>query len=402
MFGFMPAPPGISWNNSPSGFSSSVMNVRSSAETLRNTIRGMIGAGRGTSSPFGALTPTSANTDALAITGFDANRLRNSNPTGFTVDVTQVARAQVNRGMSFASSDLARDTGFAVGQNQLSVQIGSQQFDFNFTVSETDTNQDVQQRIASAINSRNIGVTASVSTDSSQGTSALVIQSRQTGVASAGLPNFTVSGSGATSTGVGNITQTAQNAEFRVNRSGFTGALQTSRSNDVDLGFGISGQIREVGRTQVNMVRDTQGQFDSIRDMVSSFNSFIRVARENTNGARPNRLEQQLMGLSSAYAAGLNRVGITANRDGTLQVDERRLRAAAEDGSLARFVGDGAGGAGNTGFINRLERTVDNAIRNPGTLLNNVGNTNVTASSNRQFMQMTRLMQTGMLFNAWF
>jgi flagellar capping protein FliD len=149
------------------------------------------------------------------------------------------------------------------------------------------------------------------------------------------------------------------------------------------------------------MERDTQGQLDSFRDMVNSFNSFLRTARENTNGTRPNRLEQQLMGLSSTYAARLNQIGVTANRDGTLQIDERRMRTAAENGSLARFTGDGGAG-GNVGFINRLERTVDNAIRNPGTLLNNVGNTNVIANTNRQFMQMNRLMQTGMLFNAWF
>lgn len=400
--GLIPSLPGSNWNNSQSGFSSSVMNVRSSAETLRNTLRGMLGVGKGASSPFGAMTPTSANTNALGITSFDANRLRNTNPGGFAVDVNQVARAQVNTGMSLAASDLAKNTGFSVGQNQLSVQIGSQQFDFNFSVSETDTNRDVQQRIASAINGRNIGVSASVTTNASEGTSALVLQSRQTGVNNSGQPNFTVSGSGAISTGVTSITQTAQNAEFRVNRSGFTGALQTSRSNDVDLGFGISGQLRETGRTQVNMVRDTQGQIDGFRDLVSSFNSFLRTTRENSNGTRPNRLEQQLMGLSSAYSAGLSRVGITANRDGTLQIDERRLRTAAEDGSLARFAGDGSGGSNNTGFLNRLERTVDNAIRSPGTLLNNVGNTNATVNTNRQFMQMSRLMQTGMLFNAWF
>jgi flagellar hook-associated protein 2 len=398
--GFMSAPPGISWNSSPSGFSSSVMNVRGSAESLRQTLRNIIGNTRGTSSPFGANTPVSANTDALRITSFDTNRLRNTKPADFSVEVRQVAKAQVNSGANMSSSDLAVNSGFSAGENKMSLQIGSQQFDFSFNVSETDTNKDVQQRIASAVNNRNIGVTASVDS-STAGTGALVLQSRQTGVTNAGQQNFSVSGSAADSAGVGSATQAAQNAEFRVNRSGFTGAMQTSRSNDVELLSGIKGQLREVGTTKVNMTRDSQSQMDSFKDLLNSFNSFLRTARDNSAGGRPSRLEQQLMGLARSYSAGLSSVGVTANRDGTLQVNESRMKTAAQNGALERFVGDG-GNRSNIGFVNRLERTVDSAIRNPGTLLGNVGNTSSLANNNRQFLQMYSLLNTGMLFNAFF
>jgi len=369
-----------------------ILQIRTGVENLRTSLNNMLGIGRNTSSPFGAGSPVSANNDQLAVTGFDANRLRNSGAQNFSVDVTRVAQAQRNEGTSLSATALASESGFSVGNQQMTISLGGRNFDINFSVSATDTNADVQTRIANAVNSRNLGVTASVSRDSAAGTSALVLSSSETGVAAAGRPNFTVSGGAAL--GVGNITQQAQDAEFRVNR-GFTGALQTSRSNDVNLGFGISAQLRETGNVRVNMERNEGAQIDSMRDMVNNFNTLLERAQDNAGGSR---LEQQLTGMMRAFSTSLANVGITANRHGFMQIDENRMRTAAESGALERFVGDGGPG-GNFGFVNRLSRTVDNAIRNPANMMNNQAN---NRQSTHRIQQMNRLMNTGMLFSTWF
>ncbi|MCL2851492.1 MAG: hypothetical protein FWE20_00440 [Defluviitaleaceae bacterium] len=397
--GLMMPPRGTNMANTSSNFQASILNVRNNAENLRTSLNNILGTGRNTTSPFVNSRPVSANNDRMEITGFDANRLRNANVSNFSVEVVQVAQAQRNEGANLNAAALASDTGFTVGSHQMTLNVGGRNFDINFNVSATDTNRDVQQRIASAINSRNAGVTASVSLDSAAGTSALVLQSSETGVDRAGQPNFTVSGGNALAmTGVGGITQEAQNAAFRVNR-GFTGALQTSRSNDVSLGFGINAQLRETGTVAVNMTRDETAQINSMRDMVNNFNALMQSAQDSSTGRGMSRLEQQLTGLVTANSASLSRIGISMNRDGFMQIDQDRMRSAAESGALERFVADGGRG-GNFGFVNRLARTVDNAIRNPAGQINNPQNNN--QFNNRHMRQMNQLMNTGMLFNSWF
>ena len=393
MAGLMPSMPGINSSNTPANFRNSFMNVRNSAESLRTSLHNMMGVGRNANSPFNVSRPVSNTPDAMRITGFDSNRLRNTNMNDFTVEVTQVAQAQRNEGTALTANSSAVSAGFSTGNNQMSINIGNQQFDINFNVSSTDTVRDVQQRIAGAINSRNIGVSARVDFSSSAGTSALVLESRETGVNNSGQPNFTVSGSSVATLGVNNVTQEAENARFRVNRD-FIGAWQTSRTNDVSLGFGIDAELRETGTVEVNMERDSTAQINSFRDMVNNINSMLQSVQDN---ARGSRLDQQLAGLLSSNASSLNRVGISMNRDGFLTINEDRMRAAAESGELERFAGDG-GARGNFGFVNRLERTVDNAIRTPASLTNNTQNN----QNHRHLHRMNQLMHTGMLFNSWF
>jgi len=344
-----------------------LLNVRRTSDNMIATIESMRGIGRGNSPVFGMTRAVSGNENLLRITSVDANRLNNVPPQNFTVDVLQIATAQRNEGNALTASDLATDAGFDLGDHQISLYSGGRQFNFNFTVSETDTARDVQQRIADAINARsNAGVTAQINYNSDTGMSTLILESSQTGVDRAGQSNFTLNSAGNALSvlGVGNITQAAQNAEFRVNR-GFTGALQTSRTNEVDLGHGINAELRGVGQIQVTMARDESAQVAAMREFVASFNAMVEAGGGG-------RLSRDLARLAGASSAALARVGITADRSGILRIDERRMNSAAESGVLDRFVFDG-GHRGTFGFINRVGRIAENVNRNPARFVNNRG-----------------------------
>jgi hypothetical protein len=302
------------------------------------------------------------------------------------------------------ATQLASAAGFEVGSHHIALNIDGRQFDFNFNVSATDTVREVQQRIANAVNNRNIGVTASVDRDSAAGTSALVFQSRESGVANEGQPNFTVSsnaGNALAVTGVANVTQAAQNAQFRVNRNDITGALRTSRTNEVDLGSGVTANLRATGNVEVSMSRDDIRQINAFRHMVNSFNDLMSSAREAA-GSRGSQLERELSDLARSASASLNRVGISVNQDGFMRIDEDRMSAAAQRGELERFATRDRVGSGQ-GFMNRLTRTADRVSRNPEAFFS--GNNNPAGPSGpwsnfnpRQASQMNRLMNLGMLF----
>jgi hypothetical protein len=204
---------------------------------------------------------------------------------------------------------------------------------------------------------------------------------------------------------VGTVTQQAQNAEFRVNR-GFTGAVQTSRSNDVDLGFGTTAQLRETGTVNVTMERDVTGQQNALRNMVNLFNDLVEAAQDNRNGQNGGRLERELRSMINTSSSALARVGITMNNSGFLDIDADRMREAAQNGDLERFAQPG-GVRSNSGFLNRMERMADRVGRNATNYvgvrdldpMNGFDFGNMSANWNNQF---NNWMNAGMLFDSMF
>ena len=66
------------------------------------------------------------------------------------------AEGSSNQLFNFAGSDLAKNSGYILGSNTLSLKAGgSHHFEFTFNISETDTLQEIQQKIADAINAWN-------------------------------------------------------------------------------------------------------------------------------------------------------------------------------------------------------------------------------------------------------
>jgi len=353
---------GASGANSSQGGGPAVA-LRQASDTLTQALNAIRGIGNTLNPPMQARRPVSQNTDALAISSFDPNRIRGAGLDNFSVEVLQVAQTQTHEGEALNATARASESGFSVGDHHLEITIGDRRFDFHFSVSENDTNRDVQQRIANAINARSdVAVNATVNLDQEAGTSTLVLASTRSGIdesVGVGQPNFSVrsvTGNAVEAAGVDIATTRAQNAAFRVNR-GFTGAVQTSRDNTVDLGFGISAEIRETGTTDVEMGRDIVTQQNAFRHMVNSFNDLVEAAR---NAGAGGALANELGGIVRNFSSQLERIGISLNSEGRMQIDEARMAAAAESGELESFANrDGFN------FMSRLGRTAQNVSGNP-------------------------------------
>jgi hypothetical protein len=388
--------------NTSGAFRQNLMELRRTADMLTQSLNFMRGIGsQNASSPFRTNQAVSEDTDILELTTANTFRMTgngNQANADFEVEVLQLAQAQRNEGDSLNANSLATTAGFSAGNHRLSINVGERQFDFNFSVSATDTVEEVQNRIASAINTRNIGVNATVNTDGtgSARTSALVLTSSETGVARDGQPNFTVTsatGNAAAITGVNEVSQQAQNAQFRVNR-GFTGALQTSRTNEVNFGFGMSGNLQDTGTVQVSMGRDDTGQINAFRHMVNSFNDLASAANSSP------RMQRELGSLLRGNTANLRRLGIDVN-GGRMSINEERMQRAAESGELESFVQSDRVG-GNSGFFNRLTRIAGDADRNPGAFLQADNSENPFFGINpRMFTQLNQSMNMGMLFDSF-
>jgi len=389
----------------------SIVSLRQTSEALTQSLNAIRGIGNAFNQPMQARRPVSQNTEALNINSFDSNRIRGAGTEDFSVEVLQLAQTQTHEGEALSATARASEAGFSVGAHHIEITVGNRRFDFNFNVSENDTVRDVQTRIANAINARSdVAVSASVNFDQEAGTSALVLSSSQSGIdpdVGPGQSNFSVrsvTGNAVETAGVDMATTLAQNAAFRVTR-GFTGAVQTSRSNNVDLGFGISAELRQTGTTEVQMGRDIVTQQNAFRHMVNSFNDLVDSAR---NAGRGSALANELGGIVRNFSSQLERIGISLNSEGRMQIDEARMASAAESGELEEFARrDGFN------FMSRLGRTASNVSGNPAAHVEQ----GVSAGgdfggfdparfmdaginfSPMQTVSMTRFMNLGMLFD---
>jgi hypothetical protein len=194
-------------------------------------------------------------------------------------------------------------------------------------------------------------------TQDENGMSALTLESDETGAANA----FTVEdteGGLAAQTGIAQADQTAQDAIFRVNG----GPEQTSATNDISLGGGVTATLRqatEQGGVTVSAERDAAAQAGAMRDIVGGINDLLSAAE---NGPANNRLQTELNSLLRSYGTSLERAGISADEDGRLQIDEERLTAAAENGTLSALMNNPI--TGSYGFTNNLNRIAANASGN--------------------------------------
>ena len=303
------------------------------------------------------ITASSENTDVLRVRSFSGNTVPD-----VAVLVEQVAVTQLNEGEALRAND--RD--MPRGTFRFEIEVDGRSREISFTTDETLTNQAFQQRMAEAINQAGIGVTASVTTSTSNGvtSSALSLQSNTTGAGKDGQPRFAIrdiSGNAVEATGAGNVTREGKDAIFSVNG----GEQRTSASNDVDLGGGLHVTLVSESKEAVSIIpgRDSAGIQNSVRDMVNQFNALLDAARENSADIRTRALANSLERVMRRNGRALREIGVNISANGFLTIDQEKLRTAAESGAVESFLGQGGGRP--TGFVGELGRIADSVRSNP-------------------------------------
>ncbi|MDR1321450.1 MAG: hypothetical protein LBK56_08520 [Gracilibacteraceae bacterium] len=336
---------------------------RSSGYSVQNSLKNLLDLKNGsaqTSSSAGLLskarsaqTAVSSNSKAVSVSARSpaaASLLKST-----AIQVNRLASGQVNQGASLN----AAGKNFAAGVRQIEVEQNGRSVTLSVDIKADDTNRTVQEKTAAAINSQNIGVTATVR-DEANGLSSLVLSANTTGENE--QSRFTVRDAGggdlAAATGITTATQEARDAVYRLNG----GPEQTSASNDIDLGFGVTAHLKQAGSENVRIARglDTDNAKRVLTSLAEGFNTLSATANENSGSIAATQLAMRLNSIFSSSAAGLASVGITADENGLMEVDGAALDRAAENGDLAKFVS----GSGQR-LATQLSGTAAGVNRNP-------------------------------------
>lgn len=325
-----------------------VQDLKSGSSDLQSALRTL-----SSGSAYNKNTAVSSDTGAMTVKS--SNSTTAAENTSTSVKINQVATGQVNTGKALSASGKSAASGY----QQFSIETNGRTYQFSITVGTGDSNKEVQQKMATAINMRSIGINASVVTDSTTGTSTLTLSAQNTGDNAKSKFNIQdVFGNAVEQTGANQVKQEAQNAVYSVNG----GEQKTSESNTVNLGNGITATLLKASEKEITVTQapDAQYAIDKVKDMVSAYNKLYGAAFNNTSDNKANNLFSQITGASRAYTSSLSKIGIGFDSNGYMQVDEEKMTKAAEDGSLKKFFSSSA----NYGYTNQLSKIASNVNNN--------------------------------------
>ncbi len=317
------------------------IHMKESAIRFRNSIASL--GGLNESTMFEQRTVYSTDPDVVEASGINISKDE-------TIDMTveNLATAQETMGNFLPESELS----LSPGAYSFDVMTANSNYELQFNIGDTDTNQTIQNRLARLINHSNLGLSASVITNE-HNESALLIRSNKTGTTVGGQQPFTISDENTSQRkgiidylGIRETGNPAQNAHYTVNGESFQ-----SPSNSFILDGKYSIELKGVGGTEDDPVKigvkpDYESLKDNIISLTGSYNDFLQAAAKYVDQhPRTNLLIGTMKAMSAGYASAFTKAGITQDSNGNLSVDEEKLTTAlgSEDadetlGSLKNFT----------------------------------------------------------------
>lgn len=302
------------------------VNIKENARLLYNTIASMGGL-----EPERTLkknTAYSSNPDAVDV-AFIGDAADSASAPTLNLQVKSLAASQENRGSYLPNEPVS----LSAGTYAFEISTGGMNYEFQFSISENESNKDVQKRLAKLINHTNIGVRARL--DEGEARSALILSSAQTGLPEGRDELFRVSEgnsdalSGAVSYfGLQYTTRQASNASFLLN-----GEERTTASNSFTIGkmfdVELKGLTAPDETVTVGLKTDVDSITDNINSLIGSYNTFISAAGNYTEHfGGTNRLVREMGAIALRYQDSLQKIGISAQSDKTMSIDEDRLKEA--------------------------------------------------------------------------
>lgn len=304
------------------------VDLKENARDLHNTIA-QLGGLEEDSGLLNKKSAYSSDEDIVRASYIGPQKSRDDIPD-LQLEVKSLASSQENLGYFLPEGkvSLAPDTySFDVGVNDMN-------YEFQFSISESETNRDVQERLVRLINNSDIGLKASLA--ESEGRTSLRLTSESTGLTPGRSQIFTISDthtSKASGTvdyfGLDYISREASNAQFLLN-----GEERTSSSNHFTIGklfdVQLTGVSPEDKAVQIGLKTDVDSLTDNVTHLISGYNDFIRAASAYLDfQSQSQKLVQEFRGIASVYGSSLESTGMNLTEDGTLQVNRDRLRKSA-------------------------------------------------------------------------
>lgn len=199
------------------------------------------------------------------------------------------------------------------------------------SVSSTDAKgeargyKEMYQEAAAQINAdSSLGVRASVETK--EGKVSLVLTARNTGEKN----GFTVSGDTGAADGLDQALVKAQDAVYTITQNGESKTYQSS-GNTFTLDAGnVKVTMKNTGKTELYTGVDEDEIVSAVKDLVDGYRSVTKLLKDNASRGKGAASQLAAFQRGMADEKTLSKLGITYDKNGSLTLDEDKLKEALE------------------------------------------------------------------------
>ena len=337
-----------------------------------------------------AVSSNASAVNASYITNFGAA----SDDESFDINVKQLACSQLNTGNYLQP----RSKHIKPGEYSFDLSINDVIYEFQFKVDNSETTNNIQNKIARLINRSNIGLTANIKEDS-LGNTAINIESESTGINGTTPVIFSIKSDDASNQplidtlGLDRVTQYPANAIFDVDgdeRSSMSNSITINKAYDVKLS-----KVTEEPVT-ISLKADADSIVESLNELVAGYNNLISVTNDENNNhfQGTEKLQNEIASIARSYKKQLADSGLSLNKDGTISADKEVIINADNKDALSHIY------ESLNSFKNSIKEKAEDIALNPMDYVNN----KIIAYKNplRSFPDPYNLSAyTGMMFNGY-
>lgn len=337
-----------------------------------------------------AVSSNASAVNASYITDFGAT----SDDESFDINVKQLACSQLNTGNYLQP----RSKHIKPGEYSFDLSINDVIYEFQFKVDNSETTNNIQNKIARLINRSNIGLTANIKEDS-LGNTAINIESESTGINGTTPVIFSIKSDDANNQplidtlGLDRVTQYPANAIFDVDgdeRSSMSNSITINKAYDVKLS-----KVTEEPVT-ISLKADADSIVESLNELVAGYNNLISVTNDENNNhfQGTEKLQNEIASIARSYKKQLADSGLSLNKDGTISADKEVIINADNKDALSHIY------ESLNSFKNSIKEKAEDIALNPMDYVNN----KIIAYKNplRSFPDPYNLSAyTGMMFNGY-
>lgn len=337
-----------------------------------------------------AVSSNASAVNASYITDFGAA----SDDESFDINVKQLACSQLNTGNYLQP----RSKHIKPGEYSFDLSINDVIYEFQFKVDNSETTNNIQNKIARLINRSNIGLTANIKEDS-LGNTAINIESESTGINATTPVIFSIKSDDPNNQllidtlGLDRVTQYPSNAIFDVDgdeRSSMSNSITINKAYDVKLS-----KVTEEPVT-ISLKADADSIVESLNELVAGYNNLISVTNDENNNhfQGTEKLQNEIASIARSYKKQLADSGLSLNKDGTISADKEVIINADNKDALSHIY------ESLNSFKNSIKEKAEDIALNPMDYVNN----KIIAYKNplRSFPDPYNLSAyTGMMFNGY-
>ncbi len=278
------------------------------------------------------------------------------------IHVRNLASSQVNVGkfMNPEEKDIKN------GAYSFDVAVGDYAYEFQFNVTNKDTNKGIQDKLVRLINRSNIGVHAEVVSNDNNET-AMRLESDATGTVGYRDVIFTVSHDKKSDTkdavkylGLDNVAANPQNAHFTINgieKDTISNTFTVEGKYEITLN-GASQTENDIANVGIKPDFDTI--MENVSELIGVYNSMVDLALEKSDGSYDSgKLLRDISGMAKLHKNELDAAGFTVEKDGHIKIEESLIIQSANEGTLADNL------QRLNSFKNAMVKRADNISINP-------------------------------------